>query len=142
MRTCLLKYVFLMTPSLIDKLIQFLFPFLQDKFSIRQKCMKKVNTNIRGQVTYMYIHISIFYHSYWSICDNWRKQIPQILIQLFAVISKKYQEPEPEPLGKKIRSRVAWKKSQEPELLKNLPTPQPCSLHLKRSWREIHLPKT
>ena len=135
MRTCLLKYVFLMTPSLIDKLIQFLFPFLQDKFSIRQKCMKKANTNIRGQVTYMYIHsiLHTLYHSYWSIRDNWRKQIPQILIQLFA---------EPEPLGKKIRSRVAWKKSQEPELLKNLPTPQPCSLHLKRSWREIHLPKT
>ena len=42
---------------------------------------------------------------------------------------KKYQEPEPEPLGEKIRSRSRslLKKSQEPEPLKNLPAPQPCS---------------
>ena len=41
---------------------------------------------------------------------------------------KKNQEPELEPLGKKIKSR-SWsslKKSQEPEPLKNVPAPQPC----------------
>ena len=50
-------------------------------------------------------------------------------VAVFFGSKKKYQEPEQEPLGKKIRSqsRSRLKKSQEPEAdsLKNLPALQP-----------------
>jgi len=35
------------------------------------------------------------------------------------------KKQEPEPLGKKTVAGAAKKKSQEPELLKNYPAPQP-----------------
>ena len=44
------------------------------------------------------------------------------------------QEPEPEP----VRAGAAWKKSQEPEPLKNLPAPQPwynALLHI--TWKQL-----
>ena len=45
---------------------------------------------------------------------------------------------EPEPLGEKSGVGAAWKKSQEPEPLKNLPAPQPWKKG-KQLWPERDL---
>ena len=53
-----LKYFFLLSPFLINKLIQLLLPLLLDKFSIRQKFMKNCK--------YEYSKIKIFGNFYIS----------------------------------------------------------------------------
>ena len=60
---------------------------------------------------------------------------PALQITLFS----RAGEPEPEPLEEKkpgagARTGAAWKKSQEPEPLKNMPAPQPCE-KIKSIWK-------
>ena len=72
----------------LNKLI--LLPLLRDKFSIRQKCFKKLNTNIILFSRILFVKYlrekTRIVQLFESIRDIWWIRIPRIITRLFAII--------------------------------------------------------